>query len=65
MEFVFRGNRREGEHLPIAEFQDMPDQVVLMKALHRDNNAPDGLIIKAAVRRVGEPIIRVFAADLR
>lgn len=47
--FVFFGDGRKPDMLPVFLLQDVADQIVLVQALHNNNDASGLLVIEPAV----------------
>jgi hypothetical protein len=59
------GDRWKRDDLPPLLFQDMADQIILMQALHDDDNHTLGFIIEARVECPVEPFVDSQAPTLR
>ena len=57
MSFIFFSNGRKPHVLPVFLLKNVPDQIVLMQALHNDDDAPGLLVIQSAVQSVIEPLV--------
>ena len=65
MNLVLLRDGRETKHVPLFLLQHMPDQVILMQALHDKNDGARYLIIEAADKRVIVPIVNGIPARER
>ncbi|HMF22543.1 MAG TPA: hypothetical protein VKG24_10505, partial [Pseudolabrys sp.] len=64
-ESVLHGDCRQIKVLPTTFFKDVTGKVVLMQALHNDDNRAVILVIKARHQRAAVPIDHAFAGHLR
>lgn len=51
--------------LPVFLLQNVPDQIVLMKALHNNKDASGLLVIQPTVQGMVKPFVHGFALGLR
>src|SRR5262245_13649683 len=56
MFFILLGDRRERDDIPIFLPQHMADEVILMQALHDQDNAPVFLVIGGASIAIHQPL---------
>ena len=50
-------DRRETEHLPPLQAEDVADEVVLMEPLHNQEDGAGALVVEPAVEGVDEPLV--------
>src|ERR1700760_4904578 len=58
-------DRREVENLPIALTESVSDEVILMYALHHNNDAARILVFEPTEQGIVEPVIRKIALGRR
>ena len=59
--FIFDRNGRKLEDLPATLLHKVADQVILMQALHDNNDAAGHLVIEAGVKGVLVPLVHRIA----
>jgi hypothetical protein len=53
----FFGDRREAEHFPRFQTEDVADEVVLVQPLHDEENGAGALVVEPAVESVEIPLV--------
>jgi hypothetical protein len=51
------GDRWKAQNLPRLLGEDVANEVVLVQALHNDNDRTSALVIESAIECVGEPLV--------
>jgi len=65
MPLVLLGDRRERDDVPSFPLEDMADEVVLVQALHDDDDHAAGLVVEAGIERAVKPFVAGKAATFR
>jgi len=62
--FVGFGDRREAEHFPRLQAENVADEVVLVQPLHDDRDVVRALVVEPAVKGVDEPLVAALPLRL-